>query len=80
MNNQIYLELIFLLGSPVCLQGQSESLYPVKQLLRGNDTLRSRLLLPEDFNNDRRYPLILVVHRAGERGNSVNCRGMISQG
>jgi predicted peptidase len=35
----------------------------------GGDTLRYRLLLPENFDSSRSYPFVLFLHGAGERGN-----------
>lgn len=61
--------LVLLIGNLLCLQGQYDSLYLAKQLVREDDTLPYRILLPEGFNEASRYPLILVLHGAGERGN-----------
>ncbi len=33
------------------------------------DTLPYRILLPKNFNADQKYPLVLFLHGAGERGN-----------
>lgn len=33
------------------------------------DSLPYRLLLPKNFDNDKKYPLIIFLHGAGERGN-----------
>jgi len=33
-----------------------------------NDTLRYRELLPENYDSQRKYPLVLFLHGAGERG------------
>jgi|688.fasta_scaffold29234_3 predicted peptidase len=33
------------------------------------DTLRYRLLLPENYDSTKMYPLVLFLHGAGERGN-----------
>lgn len=36
----------------------------------GVDTLPYRLLLPENYNASKKYPLIFFLHGAGERGNN----------
>ncbi len=35
----------------------------------GNDSLRYRVLLPENYDQNKKYPLVLFLHGAGERGN-----------
>ena len=34
-----------------------------------NDTLPYRILLPEDFDSQKSYPLLVILHGSGERGN-----------
>lgn len=48
---------------------QDMSLYEKHQLVQNNDTLPYRLLLPENYNARKKYPVILFLHGAGERGN-----------
>jgi predicted peptidase len=57
-----------LLLSPALLRAQDLSLYQKKFFIRGGDTLRYRLLLPEHFDASKKYPLILFLHGSGERG------------
>jgi predicted peptidase len=54
-----------------CFQGvqaQDLSLYQKKMLIRGNDTLRYRILYPENYRKSKKYPLIVFLHGSGERG------------
>jgi predicted peptidase len=48
---------------------QDSSLYKRTQFVYGKDTLNYRILYPSDYDVDKKYPLILVLHGAGERGN-----------
>ena len=47
---------------------QDLSLFEKHWLVQGTDTLPYRLLLPKNFDATKKYPLILVLHGAGERG------------
>lgn len=47
---------------------QDNSLYEKKEFIRDNDTLRYRILYPPDYDAAKKYPLILLLHGAGERG------------
>ncbi len=47
----------------------ADSAYLKKEWVNGRgDTLRYRLLLPENYDAAKRYPLVLFLHGAGERG------------
>lgn len=59
---------LLLLYVSVLAFGQDNSLYEKKEFIRGNDTLRYRILYPQDYNAAKKYPLILLLHGAGERG------------
>ncbi|HSC54573.1 MAG TPA: alpha/beta hydrolase-fold protein [Phnomibacter sp.] len=62
--------LLAVLGMFVTAQSQDWSLYQKKILVTGTDTLPYRLLLPENFDPSKEYPLVLFLHGAGERGNN----------
>lgn len=48
---------------------QDRSLYSKEVFIRDADTLLYRLLLPENFDPAKKYPVLLFLHGAGERGN-----------
>lgn len=50
------------------LSAQFEKHYSDKHFISKQDTLNYRILLPKDFNSANKYPLILFLHGAGERG------------
>jgi predicted peptidase len=53
---------------------QDSSLYKRAQFVYGKDTLNYRILYPSDYDVDKKYPLILVLHGAGERGSDNNAQ------
>lgn len=59
--------LLFLLTAALSL-AQDNSQYEKRIFIRGQDTLRYRLLLPANYQPTQKYPLVLVLHGAGERG------------
>jgi predicted peptidase len=48
---------------------QSFPSFEKKELLKGTDTLRYRIQYPLHYDAAKKYPLILLMHGAGERGN-----------
>ncbi len=48
---------------------QDLSMYEKKMFISGNDTLRYRILYPQNFTKSKAWPLIVFLHGAGERGN-----------
>jgi predicted peptidase len=62
-----YIPFLCLLFS-TCLQAQDLSLFQKKWYVQNNDTLPYRILLPINFNPSKKYPLVLFLHGAGERG------------
>lgn len=61
--------LILLLGCHLtALRAQSLELYERHVYTSAGDSLPYRLLLPADYNPSKKYPLVLFLHGAGERG------------
>lgn len=52
------------------LSAQNLNEYQYKQYIKGTDTLPYRILYPENFNPDNKYPVLFFLHGAGERGNN----------
>ena len=48
---------------------QNKSLFEKQLFILGNDTLPCRILTPENFQSGKKYPLVIFLHGAGERGN-----------
>lgn len=49
-----------------------ETLYKAENFIKNQDTLRYRIMLPENFDTTKQYPIILFLHGAGERGKDNN--------
>ena len=47
---------------------QDKSLFTKEQFIKGGDTLQYRMLLPENFDPTKEYPVLFFLHGAGERG------------
>jgi len=48
---------------------QDFSLYKKALFIQNTDTLRYRILYPENYDSNKSYPLLVFLHGAGERGN-----------
>ncbi|RFS19864.1 phospholipase [Chitinophaga silvatica] len=53
---------------------QDLSQYEYKTFIRKGDTLRYRMLLPQNYDANKKYPLIVFLHGAGERGSDNNAQ------
>ena len=53
----------------ILIHAQDLSLYQKKLYIMGSDTMPYRLLLPDNYDATKKYPLIFFLHGAGERGN-----------
>ena len=58
-----------LLMVPVIASSQNKESYQREQFVRKGDTLPYRILYPENFRRNKKYPVVLFLHGAGERGN-----------
>ena len=60
---KILFSILFVSQTIVLCQEFSKELF-----VSDKDSLPYRLLLPKNFDNDKKYPLIIFLHGAGERG------------
>jgi predicted peptidase len=63
---KLLISLLLLL--PVVAFTQGYPSFEKKELIRGTDTLRYRVQYPFNYNPSKKYPLVLFLHGAGERG------------
>ena len=64
-----FILLVVFVNILVSLQAQDKSLFQKEIFVKGTDTLPYRILLPLHYDASKKYPLILMLHGAGERGN-----------
>jgi len=65
---KILLVSFFVLAGTM-VYAQDFSAYKKQWIVQGADTLPYRLLLPENYNASKTYPVIFFLHGSGERGN-----------
>lgn len=58
-----------LFANTYSLLAQDFSAYQKKLYIASSDTLPYRILLPQNYNPNKAYPLVLFLHGMGERGN-----------
>lgn len=67
MKNKLNFILVFLIF-PLLVNAQDNSAFHQATFVQDGDTLLYRILYPERFDPTEKYPLMLFMHGAGERG------------
>lgn len=63
------LVLVLLIAPVSSGEAQSKEDFKKEHFIKGTDTLKYRILFPKDFSEEKKYPVVLFLHGAGERGN-----------
>lgn len=61
--------ILLIITSVISTKAQDTNLYKPEKFIQGTDTLLYRILMPENFDKTKTYPVLLFLHGAGERGN-----------
>lgn len=64
-------KIVFLAVFVITVTGlfAQKAVYEKKIFVYGNDSLPYRILYPENYDKDAKYPFLLFLHGSGERGN-----------
>jgi len=68
MKKKIFLSAIFFIIANITMS-QETSVFEKQLFIAGEDTLPCRILTPVNFKMGKKYPLVVFLHGAGERGN-----------
>lgn len=68
LTKTLFIVLFLLSGTGAASAQDIYSEYQRKEYIRDGDTLKYRMLYPKDMKPDKKYPLVLFLHGAGERG------------
>lgn len=68
MKRTLFISAITIMFSIGSIYAQKE-LFLKREIIYKGDTLRYRILYPENYDKSKKYPFILFLHGAGERGN-----------
>ena len=66
MRNFFLTIFLFTLSHQLCAQDLKK--YDRGSFIKGADTIYYRILFPENFNPDKKYPIVFVLHGKGESG------------
>lgn len=67
MKKLVISTVLFIIGMPG-IYAQQNDLFQKKEFIYKGDTLKYRVLFPENYDTNRDYPLVVFLHGSGERG------------
>ena len=67
---RLLVALVFCLALPASLLAQDNPAYERGSYINKRDTLPYRILFPLRFDPSKKYPLVIILHGSGERGNN----------
>lgn len=67
--NKLLILVLLISGIVKSSFAQDISQYSRERFISGGDTLLYRMLLPENFDPQKKYPVLFFLHGSGERGN-----------
>ena len=72
---KIIVAVLVVLIAGVSVSAQDKSPYQKKQFALNGDTLPYRVLYPQDYDTNKKYPLVLFLHGSAERGKDNDEQG-----
>ena len=66
--NMLFIVATLFLLSAFNLSAQHQEQYAQEYFVSGNDTLNYRVMMPQNMDSSKQYPLVMFLHGAGERG------------
>ena len=65
---KILITAVVIFSCMAVMNAQKNELFLKKEFVFKGDTLKYRVLFPENYDRTRQYPLVLFLHGSGERG------------
>ena len=66
---KILITAVVIFSCMAVMNAQKNELFLKKEFVFKGDTLKYRVLFPENYDRTRQYPLVVFLHGSGERGN-----------
>lgn len=75
LRNRLPVIILFFVANSIGLKVAAQTeFFQHAEFISGTDTLHYRILYPSDYDEKKKYPLVLFLHGAGERGHDNNAQ------